>query len=787
MTTEDLQPQEISRVVWDDKYRLKNPDGSSNEHTMADSHRRVVDAVYQHDDDDTSREFMYQAMCRQEWCPAGRIHAGAGTGRRVSLINCKVSPTIEDSMVTEKGQHSAGIMDALAVAAYTQQMGCGIGMDFSTLRPEGALVRGVGVASSGPLVFMDMWDAMCTTIRSAGYRRGAMMGTLRCDHPDVLKFARAKREPGRLTNFNVSVLVTDAFMAAVENNLEWDLGFGVPRYDDNHVEVYDKEVAPWYVYDRVLARDLWNQIIELTYDYAEPGVIFIDRINQWNNLWYCETISTTNPCGEQPLPPDGACNLGAINLARLVVDPFTASPTIDFHHLSTLAKHAVRFLDNVLDVTNYPTNEQKQEAMMKRRTGLGVTGLANMLQQLRLRYGSAPAVKVTERVMEVIQQSAYAGSAQLAKERGPFPLYNRDKYLSGRFIKRRLSTATQSTIAEHGIRNGVILTIAPTGTTSIYYDNVSSGLEPTFAWSYDRKVRQPDGSYKTYERVEDYGYRLYKHVHGIEGGDFELPGYMVAAHDLTVDDHLGMQAVCQKYVDASISKTINCPKSMSLDDFKDVYTKAYAMGCKGCTTYRPSDIAEKVRGSILSVRERADPVSAIVDRPVELKGSTYKAKWPASDHAFYVTINDYEEDGKLRPFEIFINTKDARHHEWITALTRSLSAIFRRGGDVSFIVEELQAVTSSVGGAWVGGRYMPSLVALIGKVLEEHLQKIGLIEPGDVSHRSIQAGETVTMVNAAQPVSTEIRGQICPKCNSPTLIHQEGCNVCMSCGYSDCG
>ncbi len=826
-----LVPQQLEIDVWDSKYRFKRPDGTSDETCIEDSNERVVNAVYAKDKGKSatnSKRFVLEAMNERKVIPAGRQHAGAGTGRKVTLINCYVSPTIEDSMITEGGYPTAseGIWDNLRTGAVTQQMGGGIGMDFSTLRPEGAIVKGIGVGSSGPLYFMDNWDSMCRTIMSAGHRRGAMMATLICHHPDIEKFIVAKREKGRLTNFNVSVLITDKFMEAVKHDLEWHLGFEEPLMGDNPHEAISEtnphtgEPGPWYIYKTVRARDLWDLIMENTYKYAEPGVIFIDRVNKTNNLWYCEEIRATNPCGEQPLPPNGACDLGCINLAKFVMRPFTPQAKIKKISLRQSVKHMVRFLDNVLDVTEYPTEAQRQESMNKRRIGLGVTGLGNMLQQLCLAYGSPEAVKTTNEVMKIIAIAAYRASVNLAKEKGSFPLFDKNKFMQGHFIQK-LPKDVQADIRKYGIRNGVLLTVAPVGTTSIYYGNMSSGLEPTFAWHYSRKVRQQDGSFKDYGEVQDYGFRHYKAEMGIPDDQMEgfvLPEYMVTAQDLDVMDHVVMQSAVQQWIDASVSKTINCPPDITFEHFKEVYKQAYVGGCKGCTTYRPSPEGEEIRGSILSTGDVEDkqpeeapcaPVQLpeLAERPEELQGKTYKAKFPGSDHAFYVTINDIVDEAGRRPFEIFINTRDASHQEWVMALTRLLSAIMRRGGDISFLPEELKAIHSSVGGGWLGQSYIPSRVALIGNILEKHLLHIAnpmfLVSDEPVSWKEDIEGESVTIIHQGEEqeksedfVQEDLKPYfeleagnlpICPACGAPALVHKEGCETCQSCGYSNCG
>jgi ribonucleoside-diphosphate reductase alpha chain len=793
---------EISRQIWDLKYRLKGP-GVVEDTAIGDTWTRVANAVAKAEKPEVrarwAEEFR-RAMADLRFLPAGRVIAGAGTGRSVTLFNCFVMGTIGDNMTS--------IFDNLKEAALTMQQGGGIGHDFSTLRPAGAAVKGVGADASGPVSFMDVWDAMCRTIMSAGSRRGAMMATLRCDHPDIEAFIEAKRDKDRLRNFNLSVLVTDKFMNAVKNDGPWDL-------------VFDNKV-----YRTVSARGLWDRIMASTYAYAEPGVVFVDRINRRNNLWYNEYISATNPCGEQPLPPYGACLLGSINLAKLIKDPFTDDARIDKAELEALTKVAVRFLDDVIDVSNYPLPQQEREAKAKRRIGLGVTGLADALILCGARYGSAASVALIERWLQTIQRSAYWASAELAAEKGAFPAFQREKYLDGATVKE-LDGDVRALISVNGIRNALLTSIAPTGTISLLAENVSSGIEPVFAYTYKRKIMKPGGE-RAEEPVEDYAHQLYRELYG----DQELPEEFVNAQELTPEDHIAVQAAAQKYVDSSISKTVNCPADISFEAFKDVYMDAYESGCKGCTTWRPNDIT----GAILSVDEprrapspppprvelprEATHVGEVIpppqrpkpttgeggvvymtrplDRPEALPGNTYKVRWPESDHAIYITINDVVESGRRRPFEIFINSKNMEHYAWTVALTRMISAVFRRGGDVSFVVEELKAVFDPRGGQWVNRQYVPSLLAAIGGVIEEHMIAIGFLVrpvPGPGLQQKVASlaervsggfgdGHEGDTASAVEGLKQSFK--FCPRCSSPSLTRIEGCDTCMSCGYSRC-
>ncbi|MGC8525122.1 MAG: adenosylcobalamin-dependent ribonucleoside-diphosphate reductase [Acidibrevibacterium sp.] len=739
----------ISRQVWDAKYRLKSLDGTPLDRSLEDSWRRVARALAAPERDSAAwEERFYVALEDFRFLPAGRILSGAGSGRRVTLFNCFVMGDIPDDL--------GGIFEHLREAALTMQQGGGIGYDFSTLRPKGAVVKGVGADASGPLSFMDVWDAMCRTIMSAGARRGAMMATLRCDHPDIEAFIAAKREPGRLRNFNLSVLVTDDFMAAIDADADWPLRFEGKTYRS------------------VRARALWDSITRATYDYAEPGVLFIDRINARNNLAYCETVHATNPCAEQPLPPYGACLLGSINLARVIREPFSARARLDTALLDELVATAVRMMDNTIDVSGFPLEAQRREAMVKRRIGLGVTGLADALMMCGERYGSPSAAAVAGEWARRVNRVAYLTSAHLAAEKGAFPLFDRDAYLAGESV-RELDEDVRALIAENGIRNALLTSIAPTGTISLLADNISSGIEPVFAHSYTRKVREPDGSLRE-EEVSDHAVRLYRDMFGPEA---PLPAHFVTAQDLTPAEHVRMQAAVQRHVDSAISKTVNVPEDISFADFQEVYRDAYRSGCKGCTTYRPNAIT----GSVLEVKPTAAAPPSLTGpelllRAEKLTGATYKLRWPDSEHALYVTINDIEHDGTRRPFEVFVNSKNLEHYAWVVALTRMISAVFRRGGDVGFVAEELKQVFDPRGGHWHNGRYVPSLVAAIGDVIERHMISTGFL--------AMPLLDDTLADDKAVPSRGGLVGPICPKCSQPGLVKEAGCLSCFHCGWSKC-
>ena len=789
----------ISQQIWDMKYRFKSADGEAIDKTIDDTFHRVGTALAQAETspEDYADEF-YEALRDFRFLPAGRIMSGAGTERDVTLFNCFVMGDVPDDM--------SGIFESLREAALTMQQGGGIGYDFSTLRPKGAAVKGVGADASGPLSFMDVWDAMCRTIMSAGSRRGAMMAVMRCDHPDIESFIEAKQEPGRLRMFNLSVLVSDDFMQAVKEDATWELVFNGT------------------VYNSLPARELWEKIMRATFAYAEPGVIFIDRINRLNPISYCETIHGTNPCGEQPLPPYGACLLGSVNLSRFVTDPFTDQANLDVQELADIVTTAVRMMDNTIDISRFPLPEQEQEAKTKRRIGLGITGLADALIMCNARYGSAEAVRLSETWLKTIQRAAYLASTELAKEKGFFPLFDKSAYLASEALKN-IDEDIREAIEAHGMRNALLTSVAPTGTISLFADNVSSGLEPVFSFAYTRHVMMPDGSRRD-EEVTDYAYRLFRRLNG---EDMPLPAAFVDAQGLSPKDHLVMQAAVQKFIDSSISKTINCQEDISFDEFKDIYVQAYDLGCKGCTTYRPNEVTGAVletktikehqkkrkaandqaelpleapkkatAGANAKPKDLGDSgilhyLTQPLDRPEALAGATYKVQWPESDHALYITVNDVIQDSRRRPFEVFINSKNTEHFAWSVALTRMISAVFRRGGDVSFVVEELKAVFDPRGGQWVKGRYVPSLLAAIGEVLEEHMIAIGFMKtPGSLEEDNIAKPQVVNLTAGQDSPETPERAADnrfcqCPRCGQASLIHQEGCDTCTSCTYSKCG
>lgn len=580
----------ISRHIWDTKYRFRK-EGYA-EAGIEDSWRRIAHALAEAEHVSTRAhwsERFYRALAGFRFLPGGRIQAGAGTGRRVTLFNCFVMGTVEDSM--------DGIFDGLKEGAMTLQQGGGVGYDFSTLRPAGSAAHAVGTVASGPVSFMKIWDAMCATLLSTGARRGAMMATLRCDHPDIEHFIAAKQDGLSLRHFNLSVLVSDEFMRAVSEDRDWALVFpqealGGAGSCDTVLRVWSGSAMPvrCRVMKTVRARALWDAIMRATYDYAEPGVLFIDRINRQNNLHYREQICATNPCAEIPLPPYGACDLGSINLVSFVRRPFAADAAIDLRAIGDTVAVAVRMLDDVVDVSRFPLDRQARQAQGTRRVGLGMTGLADALIMLGMTYGSPESLAFAAAAMRTICHAAYRASVELAREKGPFPFFERAAHLGAPFVAA-LPDDIREGIATHGIRNSHLTAIAPTGTISLLANNVSSSLEPVFDFSYRRRVLELDGSHTEYE-LRDHARVLWDRMHpGVPP-----PSAFVNAHSLSPRTHIDMQAAVQPYVDNAISKTVNVPADYDYESFKDVYLQAYELGLKGCTTFRPN----RVTGEVLS-------------------------------------------------------------------------------------------------------------------------------------------------------------------------------------------
>jgi ribonucleoside-diphosphate reductase alpha chain len=587
---------EIARHIWQTKYRYIDGD-EVVDRTIEDTWARVAQALaaVEHREAGAWEQPFRHALQGFAFLPGGRILAGAGTGRQVTLFNCFVMGRVADSM--------DAIFEALKEGALTMQAGGGVGYDFSTLRPRGTRAHDTGNIASGPVSFMRIWDATCATVLSTGARRGAMMATLRCDHPDIEAFVTAKQEPGELRHFNCSVLVTDTFMEAVDRDAQWPLIFPAAQVADGPGPTVMRAwpgsgaPVPCRVIRTVAARELWGRIMQATYHHAEPGVLFIDRINQQNNLRYCEEISATNPCGEIPLPPYGACNLGSINLARFVERPFTGAARLNLAGIAALAGTAVRMLDNVIDASRFPVPAQAERARHTRRIGLGFTGLADTLAMLGLHYDSDAGRALAAETMRTIRDAAYRASVALAREKGPFPLFERDAYL-GAFAPSHLSDALRDDIARHGIRNSHLTAIAPTGTISLLAENVSSGIEPAYELRYRRRVLTSQGDWADFE-LEDYAHRLWRRTHG----DAPPPDTLVTAPALTPRAHLLMEAAVQPYVDNAISKTINVPEQLPFEQFASVYREAYDLGLKGCTTFRPNPVT----GSVLSAEPTPEP------------------------------------------------------------------------------------------------------------------------------------------------------------------------------------
>ena len=640
-----LEPQTVSVDVLLEKY------AKGEEKSVREVRQRVAYALASVEKEPARWEPLFLEALESGFIPGGRINSAAGTQLTATLINCFVQP-VGDS-VSETIDGRAGIYVALLEAAETMRRGGGVGYDFSSIRPKGALVKGTQSSASGPVSYMRVFDQSCETVESAGSRRGAQMGILRCDHPDIEEFIHAK-DQGDLSNFNVSVAVTDAFMRAVEADGQWDLLHRAVPGPDIEGERRRSADGKW-IYRSVKARELWKLIMDSTYDHAEPGVIFIDRVNTDNNLSYCESIEATNPCAEQALPAYGCCCLGSIDLSIFVENPFAEKAGFDFDAFGKVVRTSVRMLDNVLDATVWPLPQQHQEAMNKRRVGLGFTGLGDALIMLGLRYDSELARDMAARISEVMRNESYASSVDIAREKGAFPLFKAEQYLASPRFASRLPEALQTEIRKWGMRNSHLLSIAPTGTISLAFaDNASNGIEPPFSWTYQRKKREGDGTFKIYD-VEDHAWRLFKHM----GGDMErLPEFFVTALEISALDHMRMVAAVAPYIDSAISKTVNVPEDYPYEDFKDLYLEAWKSGLKGIATYRPN----AVLGSVLSVgteKEEVTQRSGYHPRPPYPPGSNAGTRavqpalaWP-SETGGRQSVVDLHGGVALRPVRNF--------------------------------------------------------------------------------------------------------------------------------------
>ena len=811
-----MQAQEISLDVLAEKY------AKGNERTFADIAARVARALAQVEADPAAWEARFREALEAGFVPAGRIMSAAGTMLEATLINCFVQPV--GDAVSEDRDGKPGIYKALAEAAETMRRGGGVGYDFSRIRPAGAHVGSTQSRASGPLSFMRVFDASCETVESAGSRRGAQMGVLRIDHPDIEAFIHAK-DGGAFRNFNLSVGVSDAFMAAVRDDDEIDLVHEA-RPGDDQIEAgaHQRDDGQW-VYRRVAARALWEQIMHCTYDHAEPGILFLDTANRENNLHYCETFEATNPCAEEFLPDYGCCCLGSIDLTRFVRDPFEPGASFDHAAFAAVARVAVRMLDNVLDATYWPLPQQYEEAMNKRRVGLGFLGLGDTCIMLGLRYDSDAGRSFAAGVAESMRDASYAASVELAQEKGAFKLFDADAYLASGFAAR-LPEELRERIARHGIRNSHLLAIAPTGTISLAFaDNASNGIEPAFSWVYTRRKRMADDSKREYE-VADHAWRLYR----ARGGDVDqLPPQFVTALEMSAGDHMRMLGAVQPYIDTSISKTVNVPADYPFDDFKDLYMLAWEAGLKGLATYRPN----AVLGAVLQTTPSPAPAAAtppaaptdvdpltrrIEGRPSgDLQAVTSKVSYmtPEGGKTVYLSISFAEVEGRIdgravrieRPIEFFMPAGQRDEgQQWIASNMRLLSLVARSGGSVAKSLLNMREVVWDKGPVRCGEvvksdgtrapRFHQSEVAAIAYALQEMLKRRGFLRDDGreqtierlVQRALLPEGLRVELDALGPEPDLLASGRVCPECGGPFLRRVDGCDRCDNCGYiGSCG
>jgi len=718
-------------IVFKDRYAMKDENGNLIETSPEQMWGRVARAVGRTEEEKSQ---FYDILRDFKFVPGGRILAGAGTGHLVTFYNCYVIPV--RSTDPRKGNDSRqGIMNTIRTIVEITSRGGGVGVNWSTLRPRGAYVRGVNGTSSGPVSWMMGADAIVQQVEQGGSRRGAQMYMLDDWHPSVIEFIQVKQDLKVIQSANLSVGVSDRFMRAVENDEDWTFIFPDLDHPDYN-KLWDGDIEKWIArglpvkeYDTIKARELWNMICESAWKCGEPGVIWTERYNKMSNTWYFERIRCANPCGEQGLGEWGVCNLGAINLTA-----FVKNGSLDYENLKATISSAVKFLDNIIEINKYINDEMKEHQLKVRRIGLGTMGLADVLLMLGLKYGSDEAIKFTEDLFRFIRDEAYWASIQLAKERGPAKGFDKEKYLQGKFIQQLPPKHVQA-IAEHGIRNLVILTQAPTGTTSILA-GASSGIEPIFSWTYKRKDRTGEHVVK---------HPLYEQYEGKE-----LPDHFVTAMELTPEEHVRMQAAIQKYVDSSISKTVNAPQNHTVDQVKKLYTLAYKLGCKGITYYR-----EGSREGVLQLikEQKTEPF----ERPRKLQGVT--VDWETPLGKLFLTLN---RDTRGVPFEVFCQVGKAGSDvvAFTEAIARLISLCLRSGISLKNVIDQLHGI----GGATQIG-FGPNRVRSVPDAIAQALHYL---------------------TNNGEPITKEPELGICPACGAGTFVREEGCSKCMSCGYGQC-
>jgi ribonucleoside-diphosphate reductase alpha chain len=788
--------QPISQDVLKEKYLKPGETG------VEDLYRRVARALasVEPEAERAKHEALFLENLHAGAIGAGRIMSAAGTTIQATLINCFVQPVGDCIQGVDDGGYP-GIYEALREAAETMRRGGGVGYDFSRIRPRGAEVKGTASMASGPCSYINVFDQSCSTVESAGSRRGAQMGVLRIDHPDVHEFITAKRTPGRWNNFNVSVGMPDAFMQALAEDQPWELVHkakpGAPLIEQG---AFQRADGLW-VYQTVAARELWDTVMRSAYDFAEPGILFLDHINQDNNLRYCEDIAATNPCGEQPLPPYGCCDLGPIILTRFVRNPFgfNGLPDFDFEAFAKSVTTQVRALDNVLDVTFWPLPQQQAESAAKRRIGVGFTGLGNALAMLCLRYDAPEGREMAARIAVSMRDTAYAASVALAKEKGAFPKFDADGYLAAGTFASRLPASLQQSIRANGIRNSHLLSIAPTGTVSLAFaDNASNGIEPPFSWMYRRKKRESDGSTTEYA-VEDHAWRLYREL----GGDVDkLPGYFVSALEMSADSHIGMMEAVQPFVDTAISKTVNVPADYAYEDFKGLYQQAWRAKLKGLATYRPNAILGSVLethadpAAVPAAAPAVDPMRTVIESRPKGALSAVAEKvdyWTQEGRkTLYIVVSFLPVPAALgegtveRAIEFFMPVgQSGESQQWITSSMRMLS-LAARGGFLERALSDMRKVAWDRGPVRLG-TYEKADGTRVPLWHDSEVAAIAYAVQNIIARRARQhaAGATPVVepqvdMALAPPV---MAGKKCSECGAHAVIRKDGCDYCTQCGH----